>query len=457
MRETGRLMRAVRIEKVSALPARLTPVQWLVCGVAALGFAFDLHEIVVLPLVLSPALAALGPLKSGTPEFNLWAGLLFFVPAAAGGVFGLLGGYLTDRFGRRRVLVWSILLYGCSACAASYSSTLPQFLVLRCTTLIGVCVEYVAAIAWLAELFSNPKQRDSVLAYTQSAVGVGGLMATAAYYLAVTYAERLPVIDGGHEAWRYTLLSGLIPAIPLMLIRPFLPESPVWQEKKAQGSLKRPSIAEIFRPRLRQTTVVTTFSVACAFAIAYGVIQQTPRMVPGLPEVRSLPSRQVQQMVSGVQLVQELGTLAGRLLFAVLVVRIATQRRLLRVFLVPGPFVFAFVYFFAATHSLTLLRYGVFVAALLMNALASLWWTYLPRVYPTHLRGTGESFAANIGGRVVGTSAAISTTQLANITPGLNADSRLAYSAAVVAVFVYSMALVASLWVREPEAGQLPD
>src|SRR5262245_65682604 len=94
--------------------ARLTAVQWLVCGVAALGFAFDLHEIVVLPLVLRPALAALGNLKSGTPEFNLWAGLLFFVPAAAGGVCGLLGGYMTDGFGRRRVLVWTIMVYGCS-------------------------------------------------------------------------------------------------------------------------------------------------------------------------------------------------------------------------------------------------------------------------------------------------------------------------------------------------------
>ena len=450
-------MASVRTDETTALPTHLTPVQWLVCGVAALGFAFDVHEIVVLPLVLRPALAALGNLESGTPEFNRWAGSLFLVPAVAGGVFGLLGGYLTDRFGRRRVLVWSIVLYGCSACATSYASTLTQFLIFRCTTLVGVCVEYVAAVAWLAELFSNPKQRDSVLAYTQSAVGLGGLMATAAYYLAVTYAERLPIIDGAHEAWRYTLLSGLIPAIPLMLIRPFLPESPLWQHRKSQGALKRPSITEIFQPRLRKTTVVTTFSVACGFAIAYGVIQQTPRLVPGLPEVRGLPSRQVEQAVSGVQLVQELGTLAGRLLFAVLVVRIATQRRLLRVFLVPGPFVFSFVYFFAATHSLALLKYGIFAAALLMNAVVSLWWNYLPRVYPTHLRGTGESFAANIGGRVVGTSAAISTTQLANVMPGVNADSRLAYSAAVVAVFVYSMALVASLWVREPEGGQLPD
>lgn len=436
--------------------ARLTRIQWLICGVAAVGFAFDIYEIVILPLVLRPALTALGNLAPGTPKFNLWAGLFFFIPAAAGGVFGLLGGWLTDLFGRRRVLVWSILLYGFSACAASYSRTLPQFLILRCTTLIGVCVEYVAAVAWVAELFSNPKQRDSILGYAQAAVGLGGLMAAGVYYLAVTYAERLPVIHGGHEPWRYTLLSGLIPAIPLILIRPFLPESPAWREKKSRGILKRPSITELFRPGLRKVTLVSSFSVACTFAIAYGVIQQTPRMVPGVPEARSFGPRQLEQTVSGVKLVQELGALAGRLLFAVLVVRIASQRRLLHIFLVPGLFVFPFVYYFPATHGLVLLKCGMFVAALLMNASASFWWNYLPRVYPTYLRGTGESFAANIGGRVVGTSAALLTTQLVNVMP-VDAGARLAYSAATVAVLIYSLALVASFWIREPESGQLPD
>src|SRR5208283_824332 len=138
-------------------------------------------------------------------------------------------------------------------------------------------------------------------------------------------AERLPAIHGTHEAWRYTLLSGLIPAIPLMLVRPFLPESPTWQEKKSEGTLKRPSFAERFRPALRRTTLVTTLLVACSYALASGVILQTPRMVPDLPEVRNLAPRLVEQTVSGVQLFQEVGTIAGRLLFAFLVVRIATQ------------------------------------------------------------------------------------------------------------------------------------
>lgn len=164
----------------------LTPIQWIICGIAALGFAFDLYETLVLPLIVRPALMTLGNFKPGSPEANLWVGLLFYVPLACGGVFGLLGGYLTDLYGRRRVLVGSILLYAVSACAAAYSVTLLQLLLFRCTTVIGVCVEYVAGVAWLAELFSNPKQRESVLGYTQAAFGLGGLMVTGAYYVAVT-------------------------------------------------------------------------------------------------------------------------------------------------------------------------------------------------------------------------------------------------------------------------------
>jgi len=446
-----------RVPEVPSFFVRLTPSQWLICAVAALGFAFDLYETLVLPLIARPALAALGNFKPGSPDSNLWVGLLFYLPLASGGIFGLLGGYLTDLLGRRRVLVWSILLYAFSACAASFALTLPQLLFFRCTTIIGVCVEFVAGVAWVAELFSNPKQRESVLGYTQAAFGFGGLMVTGAYYVAVSYAERFPAIHGSHEAWRYTLLSGLIPAIPLILMRPFLPESPIWREKKSKGTLKRPSIADLFRPALRKTTLVSTFLVACSYALASGVILQTSRMVPGLPELRGLAPRLVEQTVSRVQLFQELGTIAGRLLFAFLVVRIPSQRRLLHIFLLPGLVVFSWVYFFAATHSLVLLICGIFLAGLLLNGPFSLWGNYLPRVYPTHLRGTGEGFAINIGARVIGASSVLLTTQLASVMPGPSAAAQLAYSAGSVAVLAYTMSLIGSIWLREPEGGQLPD
>ena len=110
---------SIRSAKVIGTATKLTPVQWLVCAVACLGFAFDLYETLMMALIVRPAVTDLGHLRPGAPAFNLWVGLLFYIPNVLAGVFGLLGGYFTDLFGRKRILVWSILLYSVSACAAS--------------------------------------------------------------------------------------------------------------------------------------------------------------------------------------------------------------------------------------------------------------------------------------------------------------------------------------------------
>ncbi|HJO38038.1 MAG: MFS transporter [Vicinamibacterales bacterium] len=437
--------------------ARLTPVQWVICGVAALGFAFDVYELLMLPLIVRPALLELIGAAPGTPDFNLWVGLLFFVPAVAGGGFGLLGGYLTDLFGRRRVLVWSILLYAGSALAAGFSTSIEMLLVLRCTTFIGVVVEFVAAVAWLAELFPVPKRREAVLGYTQAFSSIGGLLVSGAYFFIVTYAESLPEIRGGHEPWRYTLMSGVVPALPLIVIRPFLPESPTWYAKKMAGTLKRPSIAELFRPEFRRTTIVTTIMFACAYGAAFGALQQAPRIVPGLEGIADLARTQQEQAVGTVQFLQEMGGLTGRLLLAFFAVRIVARRRLLRLFQTPGLFVVPLVFLFATTTSLPVLQFGLFLAGVCTVAQFSFWGNYLPRVFPTHLRGTGESFAANIGGRMIGTSFAVVTTQLTNVMPGENPTEQLAYAAAAVGLLVYAAGFTASFWLPEPQGEELPE
>jgi MFS family permease len=435
----------------------MTPVQWTICAVAALGFAFDIYELLMLPLIVGPALTDLAGIRPGTPQYADWVSLLFYVPAVAGGIFGLLGGWLTDRFGRRKVLVWSILLYAFSALAAGFSTSPEMLLVLRCATFVGVCVEFVAAVAWLAELFPDPRRREAVLGYTQAFSSVGGLLVTGAYYLGVTFGPSLPAIYGHHEAWRYTLISGVIPALPLILIRPFLPESPAWAEKKAAGTLKRPSLAELFRPELRRTTLVTTFMFACSYGAAFGAIQHLPRIVPGLPEVAKLARPVQQQIVSSVQGWQEIGGLVGRFVLAVLAVRIASRRGLLRVFQVPGIFVLPLVFAVPAVSDLESLKWGVFFCGLLTVAQFSFWGNYLPRVYPTHLRGTGESFAANIGGRMLGTFMAVVTAQLANAMPGSSPATKLAYAAASVAFSVYALGYLASFWLPEPKRAELPE
>ncbi|OLC44610.1 MAG: MFS transporter [Acidobacteria bacterium 13_1_40CM_65_14] len=440
-----------------ARATRLTPLQWLIIIISAIGFAFDSYVLLMLPLIVRPALTELLHVPPSSPLINDWAGLIFYVPAMAGGIFGLLGGYFTDVFGRRRVLVWSILLYAFSAFASGYSTSVGWLLFWRCGTFVGVCVEFVAAVAWLSELFPNPKQREAIVGYTQTVGSIGGIMATAGYYLVVTYGHLLPAVRGGHEAWRYTLMSGVIPAIPLIIVRPFLPESPVWKQKKQAGTLKRPSFGELFGPQFKKTTIVTTVMMAAAYAAAFGAIQQTPRIVPGLPDVRTLPRPAIEQTVSVVQSFQEFGGLAGRILLAYLAVRIVSRRKLLRLFQVPGLVLVPIVFAVVATSSLTMLKWGIFLYGITTIGQFSFWGNYLPRVFPTYLRGTGESFAANVGGRMIGTSAALLTTQLANVMPGASAPTKLAYASALVGTAAYLLGLIASFWLPEPKREELPD
>ncbi|MBI1311761.1 MFS transporter [bacterium] len=465
---------------------RLTSVQWLICTIASIGFAFDIYELLMLPLIVRPALQELAGAAPGSEEFRNCVAMLFYVPALVGGIFGLLGGYMTDRLGRRRVLTWSILCYAVSAFAAGYSTNFWMLLFFRSTTFVGVCVEFVAAVAWLAELFDDPQQREKVIGYTQAFSSIGGLLVAIANGLTISYADSLPAIalpewlnffggevGNGHAPWRYTLMSGLIPAIPLIFIRPFLPESPKWQEQKDAGTLKRPSLAALFSPELRRTTVVTTVMFACSYGAAFGAIQHVPRIIPRLSDVKEstagkpVPEQKKieQAAAANYTKVQEAGGLFGRFCLALLVVRLASWRRLIRTFVLPGVILMPLVFYgFASMENnpvlisvgsfqLTLLHCGLFLAGLLTVAQFSFWGNYLPHVYPVHLRGTGESFAANIGGRLIGTSfAAVTTIVIQPIAPGDTPETQLAMAAAIVATFVYLSAAIASRWLPEPVA-----
>lgn len=436
-------------------------VRAVVCFIAAIGFAFDTYELLMLPLIVRPALAELAGAIPGTPEFERWVAALFFVPALAGGVFGLLGGWMSDVWGRRRVLTFSILLYAFSALAAGFSTSPEMLLFFRTTTFVGVCVEFVAATAWLAELFPEAKTRERVLGYTQAFASVGGILVTGANILAQQYGAMLPAIQGGHEAWRYTLISGVIPAIPLILVRPFLPESPLWLANREAIRAKRPRLRELFAPQLRRTTIISTLLVACGYAIAFGALQHTPRIVPDLPEIKAanadlpVPQRKQAEQRAAAEIngFQEIGGLVGRILLAVLAVRIVSRRALLWLFQFPALLIIPLVYIYPARDNFELLKWGVFVAGMLTVGQFSFWGNYLPRAFPTRLRGAGESFAANIGGRVLGTSAALVTGFLTTRMPGQST----ALAAAAVAATVCLLGVVLTAWLPEPEGDALPE
>ena len=439
---------------------KLTGTEWVICIIAAIGFLFDTYELLMAPLIVPPALDELLNAKPGTLAYENWNGLLLYVPALVGGAFGLVGGYFTDRFGRRQMLVWSILLYAFSAFAAGFSTSVEMLLILRSTTMIGVCVEFVAAVAWLAELFPDPKQREAVLGYTQVCGSFGGLLVASINHRLTDFAGSLPAIpigEAGNDVWRYTLISGLIPAIPLILVRPFLPESPAWRLKKAAGTLKRPSFGSLFAPSLVRPTLVTAVLFACTLGTAFGALQYGPRIARGHPSVKDLPKEEQAKAASTIQIYQELGGLAGRLVLAFLLVRMVRRTTVLRMFLFFALISVPLAFLMPTQGYFPWFKWGVFVAGFFTIAQLSFWGNYLPLVYPTHLRGTGESFAANVGGRMVGTFGAMLTAQLGLALAGGTPPPKLATAAAIVGGTICAVAFLVSFWLPEPSRQELPD
>jgi MFS family permease len=481
----------------------------LVLTVAAIGFLFDTYELLMFPVIGSNAIAELEYHKPYTslsaPEVDgvrLWSGRMLWIAALSGGAFGLLGGLLIDRLGRKTIMIASILAYSVSPLAAAFSTQLWQLILFRCTTFIGVCVELVAAVTWLAELFEDKRTRELAIGWTLATASLGGILVTEAYNAIVEaathgYLPRLPFPEGhmaDNVAWRLTLLTGLIPGALILLLMPFVPESGPWKKKNREGTLKRPSFGELFSPQLRLTTIATTILSACGYAAAFGAIQMTPlQIAAGLPDMRAMIPESVQaaqakvrQTQEGsperaeavknlaaaraaaktqlkeaedalsarrgnIQRWQELGGLAGRIALAVLLLFVPS-RTLIRLFLIPGVILLPLTYFRLVHESYTVFATAIFFCGLFTVAQFSFLSEFLPRVFPMHLRGTGGSFATNFGGRMIGTMAAtLNTEVLSKFFPGIP-PLQVASAAGVIGGAAYLIALLATFLLPAPHA-----
>ena len=549
----------------------------LVLVVAAIGFLFDTYELLLLPLIAAPAISEILQLPTNHPDVTAWVGRLLWIAALCGGIFGLIGGWLTDRLGRKTVLALSIALYSLSPVAAAFSTSLEWFIFFRCATFVGVCVEFVAAITWLAELFPDKGRKEKVLGWTQAFASVGGLFVTVVNGWILKNAASFPALPvpepfNAHADWRYTLITGLMPAIPIALLLPFVPESQVWRERKAAGTLKRASFSELFSPSLRRVTWVTAALSACAYGVAFGALQLTPtRIVPGLPSLASqqqllrplqaeagelnrqldsvrpafeqattevpglrelagqrakvrvamratakrlaetntppekrtsiqaelasltnrfteldarlaqlttdkpsakkalldrekvlaqlganrakqeAPDAVVKTRGKDIQFWQELGGLGGRVALALLLAVAISRGNLLRLFQIPGLVVLPLTYLWLFDQEPELFQWGIFAAGFLTVAQFSYMGEYLPKVFPVHLRGTGGSFATNVGGRMIGTSMALGTTLLAGRLGGTTPEF-VAKAAAIVGCAMFALGLGLSFLLPEPPA-----
>jgi hypothetical protein len=163
------------------------------------------------------------------------------------------------------------------------------------------------------------------------------------------------------------------------------------------------------------------------------------------------------------------GGLTGRIILAVLALYIVSRRGLLRAFQIPALIAVPLIFFWISGSldepgSLIGVKLGIFVCGLVVVGQFSFWGNYIPRVFPLHLRGTGESFAANIGGRILGTLAAFITltvaamyepdeaAEAAEAASQMSGEARIAYIGGIVAGAYCLVGLICSFFLPEPAA-----
>jgi MFS family permease len=375
---------------------------------AWLGWMLDGYETYAIVLVGSMVVTALiGPGSS-----PIWFALVLAVQLVAWAVGGLASGVLIDYFGRRRVLIGSILLYAVATGLAALSPNFTIFLLLRVIAGFGMGAEWGPGSALVAETWSD-RTRGKGVALLQSAFGFGFLVATGVFFL---------LRDTGPDAWRWMLAIGALPALLVLFVRRAVDESEMWRSADARRrdatarakageeldeesraltvfTLRRIFADPVLRTRMWRLLALSTASLVGWWAVSTWIPQYATAAVKA---AGAAPTT-----VTLIVLAYNVGGVLGWLVWGVLADGLGRRWTLWSYF--AGALVLTWVLFGISWPSLGLLALVVFVNGFF--TLGQMGWmaTYPAELFPTAVRGSAittvfnaSRFVAAIGALLAG-------------------------------------------------------
>lgn len=346
---------------------------WMVLTAAFLGWMFDGLEMGIFPLIARPALRDM--LNDNGKAVGDWMGYItamFLVGAACGGfVFGWLG----DKVGRVRAMTLSVLMYSLFTGAGFLAQSPLQLGILRFMAALGMGGEWSLGVALVMECW--PENRRPILAGLIGAASNVG-------FLLVGFVGYEYVIS--KESWRWMMLVGVAPAFLTFFISLFVPESEKWKSaaKKATSSPAR----EVFSGKLLKPTLLGIVFASVALIGTWAAIQWIPlwvdKLAPGQGQAKA-----VAQMCSaggaivGCLIAPFLGDLVGRRMgyFLLCLSSLGVCQVLFRCF---DSYSTGLILMIFAAGAVTAAFYG---------------WLplYLPELFPTRVRATGQGVSFNSG------------------------------------------------------------
>lgn len=238
------------------------------CFITALLEGLDLQSVGI----AAPGIVAEFKL---TPSMMGWvfsAGLVGLLPGS------LAGGWLADRIGRKKVLVWAVLLFGVFSYATALAWDYPSLLAARVLTGLGMGAALPLLIALSSEA-ADPAMRSTAVSLTYCGVPLGGAMAA---ILGMMKFEA---------GWRIVFyVGGVAPILVALLLYFLLQESASFRHRQSGTAHAAPAISSLFGDTVLKSTLLLW--VACFFTltILYMLLNWLPTLLIGQGYSRSQAS-----------------------------------------------------------------------------------------------------------------------------------------------------------------------
>jgi MFS family permease len=388
----------------------ITKYQWIVLVVACLGWIFDVFEGQIFVASMNEAMPSLLPpgTTAGAKDFYNKIALGAFL---LGGAFGgVVFGILSDKIGRTKTMVYTILMYSLFTCVTAFARTWEQMAVLRFIVAMGVGGEWAVASAMVAEVFPKRARAWSLgIFHASSVLGT---------YLAI--AAGAFIVGNPRFGWRWGFAIGAIPALLTLWIRWRLREPEEWVQARAlakkDASKETGRLLDLFRGNLLRRTMVGVTLAAAGLATFWGVHVfgkdlmrrdaersylraenvsfDAPKAERDAIFKKYHPSIKNWEML-GMLLVTTGGGI-GLISFGPLCERIGRRGAFLFFYL--GGLVVSLLLFQTLAHaSTTVLFVALPIFGFLTLGMHAGYAIYFPELFPTRLRGTGGGFCFNVG------------------------------------------------------------
>ena len=384
----------------------VTGYQWTVLAIASIGWVFDVFEGQIFVASMNEAIPSLLPTGASRETISYYNNITFGAFLLGGALGGVSFGILSDKIGRTRTMVWTIVMYSAFTCLSAVSKAWWHMAVFRFLVAMGVGGEWAVASAMVAEVFPKRSRAWSLGIFHASSV-LGTYMATAAGVL---------IVGNPNLGWRWGFVLGAAPALLVIWVRMSLREPENWQQVRAaslEGIGKRlGSFSELFTQGLLRNTIVGVGLAAVGLATFWGTHIYGKDLMRRTAEVRYLAtlgesatkserdavlrenSGAIKRAeMAGMFLVTTGGGL-GLLAFGPLCERFGRR----------GAFLFYQLGGVASSAVLFQFISGAGALAVVLPIFGFLtlgmhagFAIYFPELFPTRLRGTGGGFCFNFG------------------------------------------------------------